>query len=54
MKKITYDELKQMTPDEIRGQMPTNTRDGDIATAQFTWDRELQKFVLTGYDGKVH
>lgn len=54
MKKITYDELKQMTPDEIRGQMPANTRDGDISTAQFTWDPELQKFVLTGYAGKVH
>ena len=54
MKKLTYDELKQMTPDEIFGQMPTNTRDDNFPTVHLTWDPEIQKFVLTGYAGKVH
>ncbi len=54
MKKITYDEYKQMTQNEIREQVHPNTKDEDIPAVHFTWDHELQKFVLTGYEGKVH
>ena len=54
MKKITYDEYKQMTQNEIREKVYPHTKDEDIPAVHFTWDHELQKFVLTGYEGKVH
>ena len=54
MKKITYNEYKQMTQNENREQEHPNTQDEDIPAVHFTWDHELQKFVLTGYEGKVH
>lgn len=54
MKKLTYDEYKQMTQNEIREKVYPNTKDEDIPAVYFTWDPELQEFVLTGYAGKVH
>ena len=54
MKKMTYDEYKQMPQNEIREQVHPNTKAEDSPAVHFTWDHELQKFVLTGYEGKVH
>ena len=54
MKKITYDEYKMMTQNEIRQKVYPNTKDEDIPAVHFTWDQELQKFVLTVYEGKVN
>jgi hypothetical protein len=54
MKKITYDEYKQMTQNEIKQKVFPATKDEDIPAVHFTWDSELNQFVLTGYQGRTH
>ena len=54
MKKITYDEYKTMTANEIGPTVYPNTKNENIPTVHFTWDPDLNTFVLTGYQGKVN
>lgn len=53
-RKITIHEWIAMSEGEMRQRVPDDVKDEDLPTVTFTWDEELNAFVVTGYTGVKH